>query len=352
MIDINIKAEQLINVIDTEYHLLEYSSINGPSYISVTGAINLDIVVKAYRFIRILQPSHIILLNNQDIVIKTEGFIKTITVELYLLHISSISQASYIFMTTTFRVDIVVKEERFIRTIFTPYIDLLNNLDIDIKAERFIRTFDSSYIHLVNGIKGQAPSGDHQQTLKSHHGASSVSTSVEHIIHVQDITVKQMGLDIQTFCIYLTVFSILKATSSTYFISNKFIIYNSFHIVLLALHQWEALGIIHPCSSGSGASRSHCIEWRDIVVNIIDFNFCDHQLTHWDEPSCYLIKSLYNHIMSISHQEFIGIIYNIYIKIVQDQLNITDISTRTAPSIATVSTDSVPTQHQSRYIQH
>ena len=326
MFDIDIKAEQFINVINTEYHLLEYSSINGPSYISVTGAINLDIMVKADRFIRILQPSHIILLNNQDIVIKTEEFIKTITIELHLLHISSIIQASYVFMTTTFSVDIVVKEERFIRTIFTPYIDLLNNLDIDIKAERFIITFHSSYIHLIKGIKGQAPSGDHQQTLKSYHGASSMSTSVEHIIHVQDIAVKRVGHDIQTSCIYLTVFNILKAASSKYFIINKSIIYNYFHIVLLALHQWEALGITHSCPSGNGASKSHCIEWKDIIVNIVDSNFCEHHLIHWDEPSCHLIKRLYNHIMSISHQEFIGIIYSIYIKAVQDQLTITDIN--------------------------
>ena len=94
-------------------------------------------------------------------------------------------------MTTTFRVDIIVKEERFIRIIFTPYIDLLSNLDIDIKAERFIRTSHPSYIHLVKDINRQAPSGDHQQTLKSHRGASSMNTSEEHIIYVQDIMVKQ-----------------------------------------------------------------------------------------------------------------------------------------------------------------
>ena len=85
MLDINIKAEQPIIVINTEYHLLDYSSISGPSYISATGAINLDIMVKADRFIRTICPSHIILLNNQDIVIKKERFIKTFIVELHLL---------------------------------------------------------------------------------------------------------------------------------------------------------------------------------------------------------------------------------------------------------------------------
>ena len=237
MFDIDIKAEQLISVINTEYHLLEYSSINGPSYISVTGAINLDITVKADRFIRIIQPSHIILLNNQDIVIKTKEFIKTITVELRLLHISSISQASHIFMTTTFRIDIVVKEERFIRTIQSSYIYLLNNLDIDIKAERFIRTLYSSYIYLIKGVYRQAPSGDHHQTLKSHRGASSMNTSVEHIAYVQDIMVNQMSLDTRIFCIHLTIFRILKVASIKYLITNKSILYNYFYIPLLALHQ-------------------------------------------------------------------------------------------------------------------
>ena len=107
MFDIDIRAEQFINVINTEYHLLEYSGINGPNYISVTEAINFDIMVRADRFIRIIQPSHIILL------IKTKGLIKAITVELCLLHASSTSQSSYISMTITFRVDIAVKEERF-----------------------------------------------------------------------------------------------------------------------------------------------------------------------------------------------------------------------------------------------
>ena len=326
MLDIDIRAKQPTSVINIEYHLLEYSSVNGPNYIFVTEAINLDIMVKADRFIRIVQPSHINLLNNQDIVIKTEGFIKTITVELHLLHISSISQASYISTTTTFRVDIPVKEERFIRTIQLSYIYLLNSLDIDIKAERFIRTFHSSYIHLIKGINRQAPSGDHQQTRKSHHGASSMSTSVEHITHVKDIIVNQMSLDIQTLCIHLTIFSILKAVSSKHLIMNKFIIDNYFHIILSALRQWEALDITHPCPSGNGASKFHCIEQRDVIANIIDSNFREHHLIHRDKCSRYLIKTIYNHIMSIGHQDFFGIIHYIHLKAAQDQHTITNIN--------------------------
>ena len=69
---INIKAEQIISDVFAEYHLLDYICIKGPNYISVIGAINLDIVVKTDRFIRTICPSHINLLINQDIVIKIE----------------------------------------------------------------------------------------------------------------------------------------------------------------------------------------------------------------------------------------------------------------------------------------
>ena len=281
MLDIIVRTEQTINVINIDYHMLEYSSISGPNYITVTEVINLDIMVKVDRFIRTVCPSSINLLNNQNTVIKTEGFIKTIIVEPYPLCISDISQADYILMTSGFRVDTVVRAERFIRLPQPSSTYLLNNLDIDIKVERFIRTFHLSYIHLIKGINGQAPSGDHQQTLKSHRGASSMNTSVEHIIYVHDIMVKQTGL-VQTFCIYVIIFNVF---FSEYSINNELIIDNYLHIIISALLQWEALDITHTCPSRSGASKSHHIEWRDSVINIIDSNFFKEHLIEWDELS-------------------------------------------------------------------
>ena len=235
----NIKAEQIISDIFAEYHLLDYICINGPNYISATRAINLNIMVKADRFIRTISPSHINLLINQDIVIKIEWFIKTIKVEPCLPHHGNIIYISYAFMTSGFSIDIIVKKEKFIRIIFISYINLLYTTDIDIKAERFIGTFHPSYIYLVKSINREAPSGDHQLTLKSHHGASSMNTSEEHIICVQDIMVKQEGLDIQTSCIYLTILSVF---ISKYFIFNESIIDNYFHIILLALRSVGSIG--------------------------------------------------------------------------------------------------------------
>ena len=42
--------------INIEYHMLDFSSISGPNYLSITSAINLDIIVKAERFIRVIHP--------------------------------------------------------------------------------------------------------------------------------------------------------------------------------------------------------------------------------------------------------------------------------------------------------
>ena len=231
----NIKAEQIISDIFAEYHLLDYICINGPNYISATRFINLNIMVKTDRFIRTICPLHINLLINQDIVIKIEWFIKTITVEPCLPHHGNIIYISYAFMTSGFSIDIIVKKEKFIRIIFISYINLLYNADIDIKAERFIGTFHSAYIYLVKSINREAPSGDHELTLKSHRGASSMN-----IICVQDIMVKQEGLDIKTSCIFLNILCVF---ISKYFIFNESIIDNYFHIILLALHQCEALDI-------------------------------------------------------------------------------------------------------------
>ena len=336
-LDIIVKVERFIRVIYLPYvhqfnifdiieaeqfaeHLLDYICINGPNYISVTRAININIMVKADRFIRTICPSFIYLHFNQNIDIKTEEFITTIRVEPCLPHHGNINCINYVFMASGFSIDIIVKEEKFIRIIFTSSINLLYDLDIDIKAERFIRTFCSSYIYLVKNINREAPSGDHQQTLKSHCGASSMNTSEEHIICVQDFMVKQKGLDIQTSCIYLTIFSVF---ASKCFMISESIIDNYFHIILVAVHQWEALDITHSCPSGNGVSKSHHIEWRNIFTNIIDSNPFMHNLIKWNEVNHHIIKN--NYIIDIIHQESICIIYNLYIKAVQGYIVINDI---------------------------
>ena len=282
----DIKAEQIISDIFAEYHLLDYIFINGPNYISVTRAINLNIIVKADRFIRTICPSHINLFINQDIVIKTEWFIETIKVEPCLPHHGNIVYISDAFITSGFSIDIIVKKEKFIRIIFISYINLLYSIDIDIKAERFIKTFHSFYIYLVKSISREAPSGDHQLILKSHRGASLMNTSEEHITYAQDIMVKQEGLDIQTSCTYLTILSVF---ISKYLIFNESIIDNYFHIILVALHQWEALDITHSCPSRIGVSRSHrisnpyimdIIHQKSVYISFIDTIIYDTSIYH------------------------------------------------------------------------
>ena len=224
-------------------------------------------------------------------------------------------------MTSGFSIDIIVKKEKFISIIFISYINLLyNNLDIDSKAKRFIRTCHPIYIYSVKSIKREAPSGDHRLVLKSHRGASSMNTSEEHIIFVQDIMVKQEGIDIQTSCIYLTILSVF---ISKYLIFNKSIIDNYFHIVLSALHQWGALDIKHPCPPRSGASRFHRTEWRDIFTNLIDSNSFMHHLIRRDEINRYIIENTY--IMDIIHQKSVCTIHTLYIKVAQNYIVINDI---------------------------
>ena len=267
---IDIKAEQIISDIFAEYHLLDYICINRPDYISVIGAINLDIAVKTDRFVRTICSSHINLLINQDIVIKIEWIIKTIKVEPCLPHQGNIICISYAITISGSTIDIIVKKKKFISNGWTSYINLLySNLDIDIKAERFIRTQHPSYIYSVKSINREAPSREHRLVLKSHRGASSMNTSEEHIIYVQDIMVKQEGIDIQTSCI-LTILSVF---ISKHLFFKESIIDNYFHIILVALHQWEALDITHPCPSRNGARRSHHIEWRDILTNLHRLQF-------------------------------------------------------------------------------
>ena len=59
-----IKAELINEDIFAEYHLLDYICIIGPNHISVNRVINLDINIKAERFIRTICPSHISLFIN------------------------------------------------------------------------------------------------------------------------------------------------------------------------------------------------------------------------------------------------------------------------------------------------
>ena len=328
--------------INIEFHLLGYSSISGPNYLFVTSAINLHTLIKADGFIRVSHLPYINLLNNMDIATKTEQFIRATSSKHHRLDFSSISGPNCISITFVINLDIMVKAERFIRT--THHLHLLSDLDIDIKAKRFIITIRPDYILFINvkGINQQAPSGDHQKTLKSHCGASSMSTSEEHIIYVQDIIVKRKGLDIKTVHIDVTTLSlsILKMVFNKYLIEGTFIdhlqdqtmiiaeyiFYDHSHIV--ALHQWEAQEsvITCACTSGNGASRSHHIEWRDNIFDIIGFNLYNQHLIYRRKPN-YFIKNIYTYIQNINidYQEFIGIIYNLYIETVQNQLTITNI---------------------------
>ena len=253
-----IKAELINRDIFAEYHLLEYICINGPNHISVNRVINLDINTKAERFIRTIRPSRINLFINQDMVIMTEVFIDTYKVELYLPHHhGNISHISYDFIISSYNIDILVKKKKkFISLILMPYINLLyNNLDIDIKAERFIRNHHS-YLHLVKSINREVPSEDHRLALKSHHGAASMNTSEKHIIYVQHIMVKQEDIQTSRNLTILCVFI------SKYFILSESIIDNYFYIILVTLHQWEALDIIHSCPSENGARQFHLISGK------------------------------------------------------------------------------------------
>ena len=100
---------------------------------------------------------------------------------------------------------LVKKKKKDINIIFMPYINLLlNNLDINIKAERFIRNHHS-YIHLVRSITREVPSEDHRLVLKSHHGTSSRNTSEEHITYVQHTMVKQEDIQVYRILTILCV---------------------------------------------------------------------------------------------------------------------------------------------------
>ena len=255
-----IKADLISRDIFAEYHLLDYICINGPKYISVIRVINLDINIKAERFIRTICPLHISLFINQDMVIKTGVFINIYKVEpCSPYHNDDISHIGCDFNISYFSIYIVTKKKKFISIVFMPYINLLyNNLDINVEAEGFIR--NHHYAQSVESINREVPSEDHRLALKSHHGAASMNTSEKHIIYVQHIMAKRE--DIQTS----HILTILCVFISKYFILSESIIDNHFHIILVELHQWE-----------SGTRRFHLIEWKEtnhrrIIFKNIDFN--------------------------------------------------------------------------------
>ena len=161
-----------------EYYLLDFSSINGPNHLSVTSAINLDIIVNMERFIRVIHLWYIYHLNilnmyviikaeqqaeyhlldytsisksnyTSAIGIKAEQIISDIFAEYHLLDYISIKGPNYISVIRAIKRDIVVKTDRFIRTICPSHINLLINQDIAIKIDWFIKPSKLSLICLI-----------------------------------------------------------------------------------------------------------------------------------------------------------------------------------------------------------
>ena len=289
-----VKAELINKDIFAEYHLLDYICINGPNHISVNRVINLDINIKAERFIRTICPSHINL------------FINNYKVETCSSHPNGdISHIDYDFNISYISIHIVFKKKKFIRVIFMSYINLsYNNLDLIIEAERFIR--NHRYAYPVKNINREVSSEVHNNygkfirtdsiILESidesipyvhqhphlfHHGASSMNTSGKHIISVQYPMVNQEDSILTIPCIFI----------SKYFILSESIIDNHLHIILVTLHQWEALDIIHSCPSGNRARRLHRIEWNKTNQFIIFKNIDYKNITHQESDS--LIKHHY-----------------------------------------------------------
>ena len=289
-----IKAELINKDIFAEYHLLDYICINGPNHISVNRVINLDINIKAERFIRTICPSHINL------------FINNYKVETCSSHPNDdISHIDYDFNISYISIHAVFEKKKFIRVIFMPYINLsYNNLDLIIEAERFIRNHHYAYpmkninrevsseVHnnygkfirtdsiILESIDESIPYV-HQHPHLFHHGASSMNTSGKHIISVQYPMVNQEDFILTIPYIFL----------SKYFILSESIIDNHLHIILVTLHQWEALDIIHSCPSGNRARRLHRIEWNKTNHLIIFKNIDYKNITHQESDS--IIKHHY-----------------------------------------------------------
>ena len=317
----------------------------------------MNIIVEKEESIKNIRISNIHLLSDIDINIKAEWFIRTFSSYINLIndinrkassdhhlwflksHQGSITGISCLLVTSSPSTSILVEKKKLIESNIMLYLNLSyvrkpsspwdlshqkDSISIfivieDIKVDKFIRTFRPSYINLIKGIISQVPAGDHQQ-LKSHQAASSMITSEKHIIIVQGIMVKAKGQDIQTYCIYLTTFSLF---TSKYSVISESIIDNYFHIILVTLHQWEALCITHLCLSRNGIIRSHRIEKRDISILMVYLRLLRHHLTMWNEKSYNIIKNLY--IMDIM------LIFNFHIKAVHGHLVMNDIKETESP---------------------
>ena len=178
------------------------------------------------------------------------------------------------------------------------YINLsYNNLDLIIEAERFI--MNHHYAYPMKNINREVSSEVHNNygkfistdsiILESidesttpyvhqhphlHHEASSMNTSEKHIISVQDYMVNQEVFILTIPYIFL----------SKYFILSEFIVDNYSHIILVTLHQWEALDITHSCPSDR-AGRLHRIEWNKIDHLIIPKNINYKNIIHQKSDS-------------------------------------------------------------------
>ena len=75
--------------------------------------------------------------------------------------------------------------------------------------------------------------------------------------------------DLTVICVFI----------SKYFILSESII-DYFHIILVTLHQWEALDITHSCPSGNRARRFHRIEWNKTNHLTIFKNINYRNITH------------------------------------------------------------------------
>ena len=224
--------------INIEYHLLDFSSISGPNYLSITSAINLDIMIKADGFIRVIHLSYICLLNISDINIKAEQFISVINLEHHRLNFNSISGPYYISVTSAINLDILIKADSsgpFIHHTSTcsttqalssmqkglsvpsiasttcwtlatspqpstltvwskrrgssePLSHLTSTCSTTLTSRSRQRGSSGPFVQTTStssrASTDKTPSGDHQQTSKSHREASSMNTSVEHIIYV------------------------------------------------------------------------------------------------------------------------------------------------------------------------
>ena len=344
--DIDFKTKMLIKNIDAESCLPHQGILKGINRLSVTSSFNMSIIVEKEEVTEKIRISNIYLLGDIDINIKAERFIRTfhsshinlikdISREapsehhLWTLksHQGSITGISCLFVTSSIIRNILVEKKKFIKNIVLLYLNLLymdksspsgdlsHQKDLisvftvidNIRMDRFIRTFRPSYIN--KGIIRQVLLGDYQQS-KSHQAASSMNTSEKHINPVQGIMVEAKGQDIQTYCIYLTIFGFF---ISKYSVISESIIDNYFHTILVTSHQREAFCIIHLC----------LFEWRDTGIFIAYLSSFGHHLIIWSEENYNIIKNVY--IMDIIHQKSTPFICNFYIKVVHEYLVINDI---------------------------